>query len=519
MTPDMIAQTIWNTEELKRLQAAEDSLEVKATIPRLELSDITRVYKEIPIDVSRDFRGTGATVITHPLSTSGIVYTDVCFDLSLTEFDDLELVPLFTRLTMDTGTSTTDRVAMSRRIGAKTGGLHASPLIVQRAADRAANCVLDPDAIVPSFVFSGKATQDRVADLLEIVGDLVLDANLRDQVRAVEVLREQVAGVKSQIASSGHRFASSRLAAQTSLSGYIAEQLGGVTGYAAAQKLLAQAEDPDAWEVLAARLIRFREALLSRRDGMVVNVTADPAALDEVESSVAGFIERLPGRAAAIGTPRALPINQGWGAGARLDAPPHGEGFAIPTQVNYVGLSVPLVEVGELVPPGVAVATKLLQTGYLWEKIRVVGGAYGAMCSFTRSSGAFSFLSYRDPNLAETFDNYRAAGLALAEQARGMSDADLEMAVIGTIGDMDAPMTTDQRGFASLRQWLSGEEPELRQHLRDQVIRTTRADIISFGELMDARVARAEARVVIGSQAALDAAANEEAPLEMSTLL
>ena len=41
------------------------------------------------------------------------------------------------------------------------------------------------------------------------------------------------------------------------------------------------------------------------------------------------------------------------------------------------------------------------QTGPLWNTIRVMGGAYGAMCSFGRASGTMSFLSSRDPNLEQ----------------------------------------------------------------------------------------------------------------------
>jgi Zn-dependent M16 (insulinase) family peptidase len=41
---------------------------------------------------------------------------------------------------------------------------------------------------------------------------------------------------------------------------------------------------------------------------------------------------------------------------------------------------------------------------FLWEKIRVQGGAYGGSCQFDRRSGGFTFISYRDPNLLATHD-------------------------------------------------------------------------------------------------------------------
>jgi hypothetical protein len=55
----------------------------------------------------------------------------------------------------------------------------------------------------------------------------------------------------------------------------------------------------------------------------------------------------------------------------------------------------------------------LLRTGYLWERVRVQGGAYGAFCSVNRSSGVLGFASYRDPNLAQTLEAYDGTGAHL----------------------------------------------------------------------------------------------------------
>ena len=52
------------------------------------------------------------------------------------------------------------------------------------------------------------------------------------------------------------------------------------------------------------------------------------------------------------------------------------------------------------------VIRKYLGTTYIWEKIRVQGGAYGGFISYDLYSGTFNFISYRDPNLVDTLDNY-----------------------------------------------------------------------------------------------------------------
>lgn len=75
-------------------------------------------------------------------------------------------------------------------------------------------------------------------------------------------------------------------------------------------------------------------------------------------------------------------------------------------KVNYVVKGGPLYKPGEVVPGQASVVARFLRTGYLWDTVRVMGGAYGGFTKFNPVSGLFSCLSYRDPNLGKTLDNY-----------------------------------------------------------------------------------------------------------------
>lgn len=46
---------------------------------------------------------------------------------------------------------------------------------------------------------------------------------------------------------------------------------------------------------------------------------------------------------------------------------------------------------------------------------------------------------------------------------------ELEGSIIGTIGDMDSPMSPDTKGWTSLRRYIMGNTDEARQRFRDQV--------------------------------------------------
>ena len=51
------------------------------------------------------------------------------------------------------------------------------------------------------------------------------------------------------------------------------------------------------------------------------------------------------------------------------------------------------------------VLSELMTFSYLMPSIREKGGAYGAGCA-VNESGLINFYSYRDPRLAQTYDNF-----------------------------------------------------------------------------------------------------------------
>jgi len=324
----------------------------------LSREDITVEHKEIPISVDPAFRG--ATLINHELSTNGILYADVALDLTSVPFEDVALLPLMCRM-MGESTASRDRVSLSRTIQARTGGIDTSFTVSPAGTGTSRHQVNDPDDISAHFMIRGKATVDRTDDLLGIMSEVLLEGNLTDQGRAVEMLRESVAGMQANVVQNGHSYAVSRISAQTSLPGYISELTGGISSYATTQQLLEQAQsdsDVDGWPVLRRRLETMREALLSNSAGTLINLTADADGLAEVrERHLPGFMDTIGSRAS-----QHKPAQSDWGHGARLHEA-RSEGFSVPTQVNYVGLGGLLYNPGEEVHGSSAVALSMLRTG------------------------------------------------------------------------------------------------------------------------------------------------------------
>jgi len=521
-----IDEVIRTTNKLKELQSAADSPEDRATIPSLELGDLKREVTEYPLEETKNENGSGITVLRHEFgSTSGIAYAVLGIDLSSLSTEDIPLLPLMTRMMMETGAGEYDQVALSRRIGTDTGGIGVSVLNTAVHPDGAVETtILEGNNLQTKMLVRGKSTSDNIGKLLSLMNVILTDAKFDSKSRVVEMLKETKASMEASISESGHQAINTRMKARYRVGGYIEEMMGGITQLDTVRDLLAQAEED--WPSLLARLENMRSVILDEdicRDGMFLDITGDKIVLEKIQPSVDVFLKELPGTDTGKCLPNFYQEEHPWVAPIKKlmseFAPIDNEGFVVSTQVSYVGKSGLLFEEGEQSSGSSQVVSKFLRTGYLWDQVRVMGGAYGGFCTFSPYSGFFSFLSYRDPNLSKTLDIYDAAGdavIAAGEQMRNDPDI-LSQTIIGTVGEMDGSLSPDQKGFASLQRWLVNESPSYRQEFRNQILDTKPEDFAAFGERL--KKIKEPSIAVVSSQSAFKSAEEDGKKFNLKTIV
>ena len=123
----------------------------------------------------------------------------------------------------------------------------------------------------------------------------------------------------------------------------------------------------------------------------------------------------------------------------------------------------------------------IINLEYLWNKIRVQGGAYGCGCKFLQSGFSY-FYSYRDPNLTETYDVYRS----LAEEISTFEADDREMTkyILGTINELDQPKTNMDKLNAAINKFYKDISDESIIRQRQEILHTTALDIRQCAELL-----------------------------------
>lgn len=526
LSDDELQKIISQTNELKKLQAAEDSPEARATIPSLTLSDLTKEVAEYPIAVTDNENDSSVTVIRHEMgSTSGIGYVNLAVDVSGLSLDDAPLLSLLSRIMMETGAGEYSDVALSRRIGTYTGGVSVSVMTSPVQAEGVDESVItDGTKMVTKLLVRGKATSANMDELFKIFKIVLTDANLDSKSKVIEMLKETKSRIESNIQGSGHSYANTRMRARYNVPGYIDEKMGGISYLATVKTLLKQAEED--WPTVLARIENMRNTMLDEntcRDGMILDITGDKAVLEDVQTSIDSFLKDLPGNTNGGKLQNFYAENHPWVAQAEKEmsemAPLMDEGFVVPTQVSYVGKAGLAYEPGETVHGSASVVSRFLRTGYLWDYVRVMGGAYGGFCTFSPTDGFFSYLSYRDPNLAKTLDVYDNTGDALLAAAKELENDPeaLATAIIGAVGDMDGALSADQKGWTAFSRWLKRESPEKRQKVRDEILNTKASDFKAFGETL--KGLKKPSVAVVSSKAAFEQAKEAGKQMNLSEIV
>ena len=106
-------------------------------------------------------------------------------------------------------------------------------------------------------------------------------------------------------------------------------------------------------------------------------------------------------------------------------------------------------------------------------------------------------MSYRDPNLEKTNAIYE--GVVDYLRAFSVSERDMTKYIIGTISNMDQPMTPVAKGDRSMNLYMNQVSEEMIQKERAEVLDATEEDIRGLAQIVEA-ILKNNYFCVIGSE-------------------
>jgi Zn-dependent M16 (insulinase) family peptidase len=153
------------------------------------------------------------------------------------------------------------------------------------------------------------------------------------------------------------------------------------------------------------------------------------------------------------------------------------EGIQVPSQVSYAVLGNNLQNYDTEYGGALRVIAQILTYGFLWNEIRVKGGAYGTGFAVS-PSGNVAAWSYRDPTPEASVEIYRKIADYIETFAE--ENPDLTSYIIGTIAasePLDSPARKIRNADA---RWFSHITYETRKKIRTEILSATPEDLLRF---------------------------------------
>jgi len=443
------------TRALTAWQVASDTPEDLAKIPFLELSDIERTVEEIPTEVETTGK---STILQHNIQTNGIVYLNFWFDASQLKEEDLPWLSLYTDLVGRLDTAKHDFATLSNEINKHTGGINLGFEVLHHYHDS--------ELLLPKLVLSGKAVHDKVDKLLELELDCLTGTVFEDKERIRQLLRETISRCQMQLLNSGHDTAINNLLGNQFVQYRWEEMTSGRLYYLFLKDL--DARFAERHEELHSRLNDIRRRFFSRRN-LVMGLTGSETDILPVRSLLPTFLAGLPDTTVQRDM-RHSALEQ-----VKL-------GLTAPINVQYCAKGGSFKQLGITYTGKLSVVNRVLRSDFLVQEIRQKGGAYGTFSGISRN-GFLYCCSYRDPNLEQTLKAYDKTG----EFLRGFqcSPREFDKFIIGTISNLDMPLTPATQGRTADERYLTGITTQDRQLNRDEVLSTTIEDVRQAAGMFD----------------------------------
>ena len=466
-----VRQVIGDFATLRARQSREDTAEELATLPTLALSDIPR-KRNVPEIKATDQEG--VTVLQQTPETDGITYLDLYFSLADMPLERLPAASFLAGLLGQVATERYSVLQLRDEIEGKLGRFSVSQTVMARP-DQTAEAQ-------PYLVVSVSMLEDHKADAAALVDEILNRSRLDDTGYIHNILRQERLGMEQGVAMSGNAFAAMRAAAGCSAKGAVGDAMQGI----GLLRWLQQADKqfPERGEALCRELAALAGTAFSR-ERVTVSITGPE------DPGFAGQILAVLGHG-PMGEPAVYPT-----------APAQKEGFIIPAQIGFAAKAANVAALGGHYTGQGRVAAQLLTFDYLWNEVRVKGGAYGVKLT-VRTDGDVAFSSYRDPSPAKTLDTFDRSGESLRRVCG--SGESLDKYIISTVAATEPLLTPRLEGLQGAGLWLSGQSGADLQREREQILSTTAEQLAAYSRTLDGVCAQ-ERVCVIAGKALLDACA------------
>ena len=472
LTAEEVEDFVQKTQALEAYQSEPESEENLEKIPVLKREDISREIEPI---INEKLTLAGVPVIFHEIETNGIGYVDVLFDMSSVEEEDLPYVGILQSVLGIIDTERYDYGTLFNEINVNTGGIGTSLELYNDVTN------IREKAFKATFEIKGKALYGKLPVAFDMMREILMESKLDDGKRIREILAMLKSRLLMKFQSSGHVTAVLRAQSYASPAAKLKDMTNGIAFYETVSYIEEHFEEEK--EKLSEKLIDLSKKLFCG-DNMMLSYTAAREGLEGLEKMVEKLKNSLHTRTAEEDKRCVIHCEK------------KNEGFKTASKVQYVAKAGNFIDQGVAYTGALQILKVIMSYDYLWQNIRVKGGAYGCMSNFNRIGEGY-FVSYRDPNLKRTLDVYD--GVVDYLKNFTVSERDMTKYIIGTMSGIDQPMTPASKGERSMNLYMNKVSAEMIREERNQILDAEQDDIRALYKVAEA-VLQADQMCVIGGE-------------------
>ncbi len=455
LSEEELQQLIEDTRRLEEYQEAPSSEEDLKKIPMLERKDMKK--QVMPFSNIEEKIG-DVSVVRHEVFTNGINYISFLFDADDVDKEDLPVLGLLRSVLAFVDTDSYSYSELNDVINIHSGGI-SSGLLTYADSKEAEQYHM-------KYEIRMKMLEDNLEKSLGILQEIILTSKIEDVKRLTEIVAQTKSRLQSVLSSAGHVVSATRSLAYFSQYGYIQDATTGIAYYDEICKMDMQMKNQP--ELVISRLQKIINQIFCQ-ERLLISFTAEEESYEKAVPALKKFIEALP-KGNVVSTMPAYTLGQ------------QNEAFSDASAIQYVSRSGNFVKHGFAYTGALNILKMILSYDYLWNNVRVKGGAYGCSSSFLRTGDSY-FTSYRDPNLGKTNEVYEK----VPEYIRNFQADEREMTkyIIGTLGNMDVPLYPEGKGHRAMAAYLKKLSLEELQAERDEILQATDADIRKLADLVE----------------------------------
>lgn len=472
LSKEEVTALVEATKALKAYQDEPSTKEQLESIPLLSISDIEKSIKKLK---NEEFLQGKLHAVWHNIFTNGISYITALFDVSGVTTEEVPYVGLLSDVLANVDTRQHGYQDLNDEINTYTGGFSTELVTYTEAGDHR--------AFHPGLSLSIKTFSEETGKAMGFVDEIIGESLFTDSKRINEILLEVKSKLEMMVMRAGHAVAISRANSYLNQNAAFEDASKGVSYYEFIQNLINDYENKK--EEIARKLEEVAAKVFTK-ENVIVSLTANESGRAAFEQEADAFLAVL--KDTKKQTNLTMPLKK------------KNEGFKTPGQVQYVIRGGNYKDHGFAYHGSYAVLSSLLGYGYLWNEIRVKGGAYGAGI-LIQADGLADTYSYRDPNLMETNQVYE--GLPEYVGSYEADEREMTKNILGTMSNVDTPLNPKAEGARSFRAYLSGRTEEMLQKVRDEILATTVEDIRAAKPML-AAVLSDDCICTVGSAAKLE---------------